>query len=247
MKLVSTLVGCLFIFIHSTHAEVSRPEVLRTLSLTEAVEMAIKANPTYRSALSNARAAEGLTYQSGLWENPVFFGEAEEYPPEDSFEESRYVLGLSQTVPFPGKKRLDQAAASEQERSRKSMSDSTRIDLIRRVRIAFYQVLVAEKLVAESEKLLSFASSSVETAKERLEAGVSTAQELLRAEVQAERVKNSKLGFERNLKIARAELAFTMGEPDLKEIGIAGKLSEEIPKGLLEFDNEEVVLSLIHI
>ena len=32
-----------------------------------------------------------------------------------------------------------------------------------------------------------------------------------------------------------------MGEPDLKEIGIAGKLSEEIPKGLLEFDNEEVV------
>ncbi len=243
MKLVSTVVGCLFVFIYSSHAEVSGPETLETISLTEAIQKALKANPTYRSAVSNARAAEGLTYQSGLWENPVFFAEAEEYPPEDSFEESRYLLGLSQTVPFPGKKRLDRAAASEQELSRKSMSDSTRTDLIRRVRIAFYQVLAAEKLVDVSEQLLSLAKSSVETAKERLEAGVSTAQELLRAEVQAERVKNSKLSFERNLKVARAELALTMGEPDLKEIGVTGKLSEEIPEGLLVFDREKVFSS----
>ena len=241
MKHILALVGGLLLFAWCVNAEVLQLDEKPALSLSDAIHAALEQNPRYQGIRSSARAAEGLTYQSGLWENPVLFGESEEWPTGESFEESRYIFGISQTVPFPGKKRLDRAAALKEEDSRKETSKSARIELIRRVRVAFYQVLASEKLVEVSEKLFSLANSSVETAKERLDAGVSTAQEVLRAEVQAQRVKNSKIGFERSLKVARSNLALAIGHPERTDIQVAGKLSEEIPKDLLNFDEEQIL------
>ena len=241
MTRLSILFIGLFISIHSTSAEEGRLETIESINETEAIKIALRANPGYKGAVAKARAANGLTYQSGLWKNPSLFGRTEEYPPDESFENSRYFFGLSQTVPFPGKMKLNKAAANEYEQSLKAMSNNARIDLIRRVRIAFYKALVAKEFVEVSEKLLLLANSSVEIANERIEAGVSTTQELLRAEVQVERVKNTKLTFERNLKISQTELARTMGKSDISGVLIDGLLHDKIPEGLLEFDSEEVI------
>lgn len=241
MRYLFTLGTCLLLSAFGAYADEQQEGNVVTLSLSDAIATALQESPTYKGVIASARAAEGLTYQSGLWENPRLFGQTEEWPIEESFEESRYFFGISQIVPFPGKKRLDRAAARELELSRKETGKTARIELTRKVRIAFYQVLASEKLVEVSDSLLSLANSSVETAKERFGAGVSTAQEVLRAEVQAERVKNAQIRFQRNLEVARSGLALVMGEPDRKNIKLRGKLHEEVPEEVLNFD-EQLVL-----
>src|SRR5262245_8724482 len=80
-----------------------------TLTLDEAIRLALENNPDLRASGARVDAASGRAQQSGKWANPELELSAEDWPVDQGrgFSDAKHLVGISQTLPFPGKKSLD--------------------------------------------------------------------------------------------------------------------------------------------
>ena len=206
------------------------------LTLEDAVRLALANNPELRASDARVDAAAGRAYQAKLWSNPELEASAEDWPASHGrgFSDAKQTIGVAQTLPFPGKKKLDRQIGFSGLRLSEAELSLRRLDLVREVKAAFFQVLAAERLVAVAGELVTVAESSASTARKRVAAGAAPDQEQLRAEIPFERAKTELAGFRRELATARQTLAMLLGRPDLAEATVSGALAEALTPGLLE-------------
>jgi cobalt-zinc-cadmium efflux system outer membrane protein len=206
------------------------------LTLEGAIRLALDTNPELRASGGRIGAAAGRAYQAKLWSNPELELSAEDWPINSGhgFSDSKQTVGLSQAIPFPGKKKLDRQIGVSGVRFSEAELDLRRLELIRDVTTAFYQVLAAERLVAVTGELVAVAESSAATARKRVAAGAAADQEQLRAEISLEQAKTERSGFQGELVTARQTLAMLFGRPDLTGVPVSGALAETVSPGLLE-------------
>jgi cobalt-zinc-cadmium efflux system outer membrane protein len=138
---------------------------------------------------------------------------------------AKNMVGVSQTVPFPGKKSLDRKAADLAIEQSRRAYQTTEIEVIRDVKVAFCRVLSFHRRVEIVEELTALSQSLVTTADKRVKAGEAPAQELLRAEIEWQRASTEAERFRGELAEARQELAAILGRPDLKHAPLSGELS----------------------
>lgn len=206
------------------------------LTLEGAIRLALENNPELRASGGRVAAAGGRAYQAKLWTNPELEASVEEWPVSSGrgFSDSIQVVGVAQTVPFPGKKRLDRRIGSAGVRVSEAELSLRRVDVVRDVKTAFFQVLAAERLVEVQEELVRVAESSASTARKRVAAGAAPDQEQLRAEVPLEQARTELAGFRQELAAARQTLAMVLGRPELSEARVSGALAERADLSLLE-------------
>ena len=144
------------------------------------------------------------------------------------FSASKRLLGVSQTLPFPGKKSLDGRIGASGVRIGQAHLALRRLEIIRDVKAAFYAVLAAERLVEVSRELARVAESSATVAWKRVDAGAAPLQEQLRAEVERDRASAALRGREGELGIARQTLAAILGRPELADTPVSGTLPEAV-------------------
>lgn len=205
------------------------------LTLDGAIRLALENNPELRAARARVEAAGGQAYQAKLWSNPELTLSAEDWPLSGGgFAESKRLIGVAQTVPYPGKKPLDKKIGvsgvliSEAEAARR------RIELVRDTKCAFYRVLASKRLVEVQKELVRVAESSAETARKRVEAGGAAAQEQLRAEILLEQANADLAGLERELATSRQTLLALLGKSDFGAMNCSGELIEKANPQLLE-------------
>lgn len=206
------------------------------LTLDGAVSLALENNPELRASSGRIDAATGRAYQAKLWTNPELTLSAEDWPVSGGgdFSDSKQTIGVAQTIPFPGKKKLDRQIGVSGIRLSEADLTLRRVELVRDVKSAFYQVLAAERLVDVAAELVKVAESSASTARKRVAAGAAADQEQLRAEIPLEQARTELSGFQRELTTARQTLALLLGRPDLTEAPVSGALAETADLGLLE-------------
>lgn len=206
------------------------------LTLDGAVRLALENNPELRASSGRIDAATGRAYQAKLWTNPELTLSAEDWPVSGGgdFSDSKQTIGLAQTFPYPGKKKLDRQIGVSGIRFSEAALTLRRVELVRDVKSAFYQVLAAERLVDVAAELVKVAESSASTARKRVAAGAAADQEQLRAEIPLEQARTELSGFQRELTTARQTLALLLGRPDLTEAPVNGALAENADLGLLE-------------
>jgi outer membrane protein, heavy metal efflux system len=214
----------------------SLPPTNVVLTLNEALQLALANNPELRASGSRIDAASGRAYQAKLWPNPELELSAEDWPINGGggFSDAKQTIGLAQTFPFPGKKKLDRQIGASGVRLTRAELSLRRIELIRDVKTAFFQVLAAERLVAVETELVGVAEASAMAARKRVAAGAATDQEQLRAEIPLEQARTELSGFERELLAARQSLALHLGRPDLSEAPLSGALVEIPTPSLLD-------------
>jgi cobalt-zinc-cadmium efflux system outer membrane protein len=206
------------------------------LTLDAAIEMALAQNPDLRAMASRVDAAAGRALQSKLWSNPELELSAEEWPVSNGrgFSDAKQTIGVAQTLPYPGKKSLDRGIG----RAGVSLSEAElslrRVELIRDVRVAYIQVLAAEGFVETAGQLVTVAESSADTARKRVDAGATSDQEQLRAEIQWEQAKTDLVDFERELVALQQGFATLLGQPDLRDAQLSGVLAESANATLLD-------------
>lgn len=213
------------------------PVAVQTLTLNEAVRIALEANPELQAARFQVEAAAGRGAQAGLWTNPELEFSAEDWRVRGSrsgFTSSKQLAGVVQTVPFPGKKRLERSIGAAEAGSAEAQSAARRLALVRDVKVAFYEVLAAEGLIEVERELVRVADESAAAARKRVEAGAAPDQEQLRAEIPLEQARSELAELERDLAIARQSLAGVLGRPELKEVPLAGSLSKDASLSILE-------------
>lgn len=211
------------------------------LSLDEVLRLAVDHNPELRASQQRIEAAEGRAWQARLWPNPELELMAEEWPVNGGrgFSDAKQTIGLAQTIPYPGKKKLEGRIGAAGVRLTEAEMSLRRLELIRDVKIAFFQVLAAERLGAVAAELLEMAESSSATAHKRVTAGAAADQEQLRAEISLEQARNELSNYRGELVAARETLAMLVGQPELKETPLDGALAETPNLALLERGPEQ--------
>jgi cobalt-zinc-cadmium efflux system outer membrane protein len=214
-------------------AQDSPPGLAGALTLDAAIEIALARNPELRAFGGHVDAAAGRAYQAGLWPNPELELSAEEWPIGRGLSDAKRTIGVAQTLPFPGKKSLDHRIGMAGVQLSEAELLLRRAELVRDVKAAFYRVLVAERLVDAAGDLAKIAESSADAARQRVEAGAAADQELLRAEILLEQAQASRADSQRELSVARQNLAARLGWPDLRGTGVSGALAESPNEELL--------------
>lgn len=211
------------------------------LTLDGAVRLALENNPELRASSGRIEAASGRAYQAKLWTNPELTLSAEDWPVSGggNFSDSKQTIGVAQTIPFPGKKKLDRQIGVSGVRLSEAELTLRRVELVRDVKSVFYQVLAAERLVDVAAELVKVAESSASTARKRVAAGAAADQEQLRAEIPLEQARTELSGFQRELTTARQTLALLLGRPDLTEAPVSGALAETASLTLLDQGPEQ--------
>lgn len=211
-------------------------EVLR---LNDAVSLALTANPELRAEGARVSAAGGRAAQAKRWPNPELSLSAEDWPTDrGGFGEAKQLIGVEQVVPFPGKKRLDARIGRSGFRGAEATLARRRVELGRDVRIAFFRVLAAEQSLTLAGELAAVAEASAATAARRVAAGAAADPEQLRAEIPLEEARAALSGFRAELQQAREVLATLLGRPDLREVRLAGALSDTGNAALLNLRPE---------
>ncbi|NQU12147.1 TolC family protein [bacterium] len=200
------------------------------LTLTDAVALARTNHPTLAAARQRVEAAGGHAQQARLWPNPELELSVEDLPVNDGgLSRSQNMIGLAQTVPFPGKKRLDaqigRQAVSVAEREYLARER----EVVRAVTAAFCRTLAAQKKAGVAEELVALNRSLVDAARQRISAGATGDQERLRAEIEQERASVELSAAQRELTEARQALAQTMGRPHEPLGPLAGELRAQVP------------------
>ena len=230
--------GCLAGFSSGAADSSTRPQ---SLTLESAIQLALEGNPELRGAAARVDAAAGRAHQSKLWSNPELTLSAEDWVVKrgDGFSDSKQMAGLGQAIPFPGKKRLDRQIGVSGVRLSEAALSLRRVELIRDVKVAFCQVLAAERLLGVAGELVKVSESSAATARKRVAAGAAADQEQLRAEIPLEQARTELSSFEREAAAARQTLALLLGRPDLSEVPVTGALLETADLALLARDPAE--------
>jgi outer membrane protein, heavy metal efflux system len=206
------------------------------LTLEGAVRLALESNPELRASSGRIDAAAGRAFQAKLWPNPDLELSAEDWPVSGGggFSDAKQTVGVAQTIPFPGKKKLDRQIGVSGVRMSEAELRLRRLELVRDVKAGFFQVLAAERLVEVAGELVQVAESSAATARKRVAAGAAADQELLRAEIPLEQTRTELSAFQRELVTARQTLAMLLGRPDLAETPLSGALAPSANLALLD-------------
>ncbi len=215
---------------------------VKSVTLDEAVSLALTNNPEFRASGGRIDAATGRAYQSRLWQNPELTLAMEDLPVGGGgggVRDSKDTIGLAQTVPYPGKKKLEGKLGAAGVRASEADWSLRRLELVRNVKTTFYRVMAAERLVAVSRELVQVAESSATAARKRVEAGAAADQEQLRAEIQFDQARTELAGYEREEAAARQDFATLLGRPDLHEITLSGALIEVPDDTLLDHGPDE--------
>lgn len=206
------------------------------LTLEAAIAVALGNNPELEASRGWVDAAAGRADQARRWTNPELTLNAEEWPLDGGgdFSDAKQTVGLAQSIPFPGKKKLDGQIGRSGIRLSEAELDLRRVTLVRDVKGAFYRVLAAERLVAVADELVKVAESSAATARKRVAAGAAADPEQLRAEIPLEQARTELAGFQRELLDTQQSLALLLGRADLSATPVSGSLAEEADLALLQ-------------
>ncbi len=204
------------------------------VSLEEALRSGLQNHPELRAARARVDVAAGKALQARTWSNPELELSAEDWPVHDGFSSAKQMIGVQQTLPWPGKKRLEGEAGALGVRAHEADLLAESALLIRDIRIAFYRRLAAERLVLVSEDLVKVAELSASAARKRSDAGAIPLQEQLRAEIQADQARNEASLLVQELGIAQKNFETLTGIP--QTMRLVGELEQEPDLSILNRD-----------
>jgi cobalt-zinc-cadmium efflux system outer membrane protein len=197
------------------------------MTLAEAEQIALENNPTLVQAAMGVRAAEGNCLQAGLYPNPVAGYHAEEIGIEGSAGQHGMFFG--QQLVTGGKLQLRSAVRNHEVEQAEHAWQAQRLRVLTDVRSAWYEVLVAQRIVQLNEHLVLIGQQGVKTAGDLLKGKEVSRVDLLQARIEADSA-TLQLHDARNRHLATwRRLAAVLGVPGMEPTPLAGDLENDLP------------------
>jgi cobalt-zinc-cadmium efflux system outer membrane protein len=185
-----------------------------SLTLDQAVEAALRLSPSLRAAMYSVSAAEARTTQAGLFPNPEFSLETENFGGSgnlDGFDAAETTAVISQEILLGGKTRRGRAVAQSDQILAGRNLEAARLDIVSNTTLQYYRVLTAQEREAMAEELLALADRFAHTVRARVDAGKVSPVEGTRADIEVAQSRIRWTRAVRDLKAARVRLAATWG------------------------------------
>lgn len=210
-------------------ADVNLPQRLEPLSLPTLEQMAVTNHPGIREAWAQWEAACGRWVQVGLPPNPTVGYSGQQLGSRGQAEQDGVLIG--QEIITGRKLRLNRAVAEQEIRLAEQAVETQRQRVLTDVRIAFYEVLVAERRKSLTRELVDIGEQAVRIATELKAARWGSRVEILQAKVDADRARVDLSLANNRITSAWRSLAAAAGEAALPEQPLAGTLNNP-PLGL---------------
>jgi outer membrane protein, heavy metal efflux system len=202
-----------------------QPQAMR---LEELEKIALANNPTAAQADANTRVASALARQAGLYPNPTvgYYG--------DEIRGGSYAGGkqggyITQSIVTGGKLRAARRVAELSAGESRTIAESQRARILNNVRLTFYQVLAAQRLVEVRQNLAKLAEDTVQTTHQFANIGQADRPDVLQAEVEQQQANINLRIAQQNIEASWRVLAAVAGKPDLPLTHLAEDL-DAIPE-----------------
>ena len=224
----------------ATGPQTTSVEPTGELSLERAVSAALSLSPVLAAAATGVSVAEARLDQAGLYANPEFglelenFGGSGEF---DGFDATETTFAFSQPLLLGGKIAGRKGVAKADLALAGRDLDAVRLDVAAVTTIAFNNVIVAQERVRLTEELAALAKSFGDTVRARVEAGKVSPVEEIRARAAVARAAVEVAKAKRALAAARVSLATTWGSSDplfSRAVGDLPRPSPPPPRGTLD-------------
>ncbi len=177
-------------------------------SLDSLVARSLAVNPAIRAALARAGAAAERVRPAGTRPDPMLMAGVVNMPVSDPGyrdEMTMNMVGITQTIPYPGKLPLRRQAARDEVTAAAAMSDAARLQVVQEVRAAYYQLAFLDRAMEVLENNRTVLQSFVAATESRYGVGTGGQQDVLKARVELAGVANeaAELTEERRAVLAR--------------------------------------------
>jgi len=213
------------------HAEPMIPPVVTAeeqpaLTLEDLEGMAMANNPTLVQAKAQFQGEQGAAYQAGLPFNPVIGYVGEQIGVDGTAGELQggYV---SQEIVTGGKLRLSRAKWAQRAQIAATNVQAQQQRVFNDIRAQFFRTLAAQRIVENHRKLVANGEDNVQTHREMLNLGQTTASAVLQAEVELQRDRLKLKDAENDIQQAWRTLVALAGVPQLAPTMLEGTLTIE--------------------
>jgi cobalt-zinc-cadmium efflux system outer membrane protein len=188
-------------------------------SLNTIIELALERNPAVAGAHGLMRERRGHQVVAKAYPNPSIFGSAGKgsiRDPSTGVSIIEHSVVVEQPLEWPGKRRARQQVAEAGVAGASAALEETRLSVIAEVKVAFYQLLFAQRDTELAAQNLTMVEEVLRTVKTRAAAGEATPFETMKASVEVQKAKKE---------LARAQNAFLVARArvDTLTAGALGK------------------------
>jgi len=170
---------------------------LETLSLQQAIELALQQNSSLAVARARAEAVKQSVPQAGALADPRLSIGLANLPGGslslDKDPMSQLQIGFSQALPFPGTRALHEEAAQFRADAAVLGSDELRLQLLRDVKLAWWQVFYIDHATQAVESNRVLLQQLIETAQTLYSVGRGQQQDVLLAQLELARLEDEAL------------------------------------------------------
>jgi cobalt-zinc-cadmium efflux system outer membrane protein len=187
----------------------------RSISLAQALQRALAANPRLSAAERDIGIAGGLKIQAGALPNPDLSFELDNALGSGLYKGLRSAetnLQLSQLVELGGKREARVAAGEAGIGTAAWQRRATRLEVLSETAIAFITVVSAQRRIEIFDEQISSLDQLIPLLQKRVQEGASSPAETLRAQVAADLFRVDRERAKTQLAMARRDLAILMGD-----------------------------------
>jgi outer membrane protein, heavy metal efflux system len=201
------------------------------ISLDALVARADSANPALKAARDRVTAAAARVRPTAAWADPVLTAGIQNLPlgnetpttagghggaastiPGDPM--TMKMVGLSQTIPYPGKLSFRREAAEREVDAAKANLDAARLAVARDVRTSFFELAYIDRALAIVERNRSVLADVIQVTEAHYASGTGGQQDVLKARVEAARLGEHASALVEKRRATSAELNAMLNRDD---------------------------------
>lgn len=210
------------------------------LTLADAVSQALRNNPQMLVAAARVQVAEGLRRQAGLGPNPRLFLQSENArfwgEPSPSYPGVDTYAFVGQTIETAGKRQRRIDLATDNIHTSEAEQELQQQEIRSRVSVAYWAAAGAARILDLFQQEVSNFDRVVQFNRDRVREGAAPEVDLLRAEVERERLVSSARAAEQDAVRTRIAMFREMGNLEFPVIEFADSLEQPHPVALLAMD-----------
>ncbi len=225
-------------------------------SLESFLPRAGSANPSLQAAIDRVTAAAARVGPATAWADPMLVAGIENLPlgnekaasaggqvsagssvPGDPM--TMKMIGVSQTVPYPGKLSLRRQAAEREVDAARASLDAARLAVARDVRTAFFELAYIDRALTIVERNRSVLADVIQVTEAHYASGTGGQQDVLKARVEAARLGEAASALLEERRATSAELNATLNRDDTTSIPSAS-IPERIVQAAIPADPNRI-------
>jgi len=235
------IITLLTLLAQSSHAgDVAKEETLPTLIATALVN-----NPELKSSQARWQMFTNKAKQVGALEDPMFMFKLQNVLARQPLTfggadpQTAKVVGISQQIPFWGKRAIKEEVARYEAESYKWAIEERKLELTRMVKETWYQIYAVDKALEVVEKNIRIITDFVAIAESRYSVGQGVQQDIFKAGLEKSKMLDMLITLQQQRKSLAANLNYLLYRPNSALIGNIADF--DLPKLTLSAEQLNVI------